>query len=446
MPLSSIAQITISLAAVAATRPGFGVPALFTPVTSPQAAAFGSDYGKVVTDADWQTVLTTLGFTESDDIWGAVSDLFSQQNTVSFALVARRATPVAQVYTYVVTSSDDGEYSITLDGQTASFTASGNTIEEIRDGLSAALAMLANASDFAFADVSTDSITATAAAAGLPFTTSVTGPATGDLTQTEDTPNTGISGDIANLRGQRDDWYAMVDVGHADSDILAGARTIETLEKFFMAQSSDSDVPNSATDDVVSVLQAESLVRTAVVYSSNIDQWVDSAWLGELLPTDPGSNNWAFQTLASVTGETVTTTEEQNLLAKNACWLERFEALDVSTTREGITPGGQYIDVIRGRDWLKANMRIDIFEALRQNPKIPYTDEGGEILGAVVRSRLEQAADFGLVERDTIVVTVPRKSAQSAADVSNRYFPGIEFSATLTGAINSVEVSGSLVP
>lgn len=445
MPLNSIADITISLQAAASARPGFGIPAVFTPVTSPQEAAFGSDYAKVVTEADWQSVLLSLEFTTASDAYIAMSDLFAQERKPDYALIVRRATAVAQVNDYTVGGTDDGEYVISLDGQDASFTASGNTAEEIRDGLDAAIALLSNASDFTTADVSTDGLSVTAAFAGLPFASDVESP-NDNLTEVATTASVGPAQDVANLRAERDDWYAVIDVTHEDGNIRAFADVIETLNKIFGAQSSTAAILTSATTDVISLLKAETLVRTFVVYSSDDSQYVEAAWLGQMLPSDPGSENWAYQTLASVTGDEITPSGELNLLAKNACWLENFAALGVSTTRQGITPGGQYLDVIRGRDWLDANMQIDIFDALRVNPKIPYTDEGGEILGAVVRSRLEQGADAGLVDRDSIVVNVPRKSAQTATDISDRLFDGITFEAVLTGAINSVKVTGSLVP
>lgn len=444
MPLNSIASITTIIGPVASNRPGFGIAALFTPVTSAQETAFGADYGKTVTRDTYVSVLEGLGFTSSDDIWIACVDHFSQDLVPDYAIVARRATKVAQVNTYTVGGTTDGTYTITLDGADASFAASGNTETEIRDGLIAAIGALPLASYYTTATVSTDALTVTAANAGLGFTSSVDSP--GDvLTQVATTANEGLPEDIVDLLSQRTDFYAIMEVSHDDNDALAGARYVETLQKFAMWQSNAANIVTNATTDVLSIMQDEALIRSAVVYNTNDDQFIDGAWLGRLLPTDVGSNNWAYKQLRSVVGDEIDTTEELNLIAKNGNWYELFSALGNSSTRQGITPGGQYIDIIRGRDWLDANLQIDIYDAQRANEKIAYTNEGLQILGAVVRGRLEDAADQGLIDRSTIVVNVPTRAQQSASDISRRHVDNITWSATLTGAVNSVEVTGTLV-
>lgn len=445
MPLNSIAQISISLADPPAARPGFGTPIVFAVLTAPQVAAFGSDLAIAVTKDTWQAILTSLGITSSEDAWLAMEDLFSQDEEPELALLARRATPVAQVNTYLVGGTTDGSYVISLDGNEASYTASGNTATEIRDALVTALGLLYNAADFAIADVSTDSISVTAQSPGLPFTSSVDSP--GDvLTLTISTPNVGMPEDIVAVRAERDDWYAIVEAGHADSDILATARAVEPIEKIFIAQTNDTDALTTGTDDVGAILQSEGLIRTAVLYHDNIDQFVDAAWLGRMLPTDPGSQNWAYKTLRSVTGISPDGSQEANLIGKNYNWLETFAALQKTVTRQGSTAGGQWLDVIRGRDWLSANLQIDLFEVFTNTDKVDYDDGGAELLAAAIRARLEDAADRGLVDRDSIVITVPKALAQSDANRGNRAFPGITWSARLLGAINSLDVSGTLYP
>ena len=42
----------------------------------------------------------------------------------------------------------------------------------------------------------------------------------------------------------------------------------------------------------------------------------------------------------------------------------------------GKTGGGEWIDVIRFRDWLQNDMQVRVVNLLIVNPKIPYTDNG----------------------------------------------------------------------
>lgn len=446
MPINSIANVDISLSEPPATRPGFGIPIVFTTVTSPQAAAFGSDLTVAVTKSTWQAILTNLGFSTSSDAWLAMSAMFSQDEEPEFAILARRATPVAQVVSVTVDAADDGTYTITLDGDDASFSATSNTAEQIRDGLLAALALLPNAAAYGFASVSTDELTVTAANPGLGFTLSVDAP-NDNLDAVETTPNTGMATDIVAVRAERDDWYGICEAGHAATDVIATARAVEPLDKIFVGVYTGADALTTATTDVGTLLQTEQLIRTCLLYHDNPDEFPDAALLARMLPTDPGSQTWAFKTLRGVPGVAIDSAQEANLFNKNYTWLELFASLgNISVTRNGITCGGQWLDVIRGRDWLKANMQIDLFEVFRNTPKVDYSDGGAELLAGAIRTRLEDAADAGLVDRSTITISVPAALSQSSANRGDRFFPGITWSCRVLGAIHSVDVDGSLYP
>ena len=45
-------------------------------------------------------------------------------------------------------------------------------------------------------------------------------------------------------------------------------------------------------------------------------------------------------------------------------------------TQGGKTGGGEWIDVIRFRDWLQNDMQVRVANLFITNPKIPYTDKG----------------------------------------------------------------------
>jgi hypothetical protein len=47
---------------------------------------------------------------------------------------------------------------------------------------------------------------------------------------------------------------------------------------------------------------------------------------------------------------------------------------------------------------------------------------------------------------DNYTVNTPRWQDQDPTDRSSRHFPGITFDATYTGAINSVEIRGTVRP
>ena len=60
-----------------------------------------------------------------------------------------------------------------------------------------------------------------------------------------------------------------------------------------------------------------------------------------------------------------------------------------------MTLSGEWIDVIRFRDWLKADMQTRVFQVLKSNRKVPFTDSGiGLVEGAMERS-LKEGQDIG---------------------------------------------------
>ena len=447
MPLINIAPIDISLDPAPATRPGFGIGALFADLTPAQEANFGPDKGVELTPAGFLQELDDLGITSGEAAHTATTDYFSQDapGKPEKMILFRRDDPVAMLRTYVLTGNTDGTYSIELDGQTASFLAAAATIEVIRDGLSAALALLVNAADFTFADVSTDTITVEAAFAGLPFTSVISSPVPAEFTDTLTTPNTGLPEDLTDALAERTDFYAVFEDSHAKGNILALANAIEGQELIFLGQNDDALALDAASQlDLGSLLLALGYLRTSLWYSANAGQYVEGAILGKMLPTDPGSATWAFKELASVVGEILSSANDTTLENKNYSWLERYTALGKTFTRNGFVASGQFLDVIRGRDWLSANLQIDIIEALLANPKIGYDSEGIEILRSVVENRLRIAAEQGLVDLDSIVVTAIPKKDIDPSKIGQRLYDGIEFEAVLTGAIHKVPVTGSL--
>ena len=270
-------------------------------------------------------------------------------------------------------------------------------------------------------------------------------PAWGELTDTRTVANVGLPEDIAAARAERDDFYAIYETSHEKRNILAAAGTVETLKKIFEAQNNDALATDGASMlDIGSLLRAQSYLRTTCWYSSNQSQYVDGAMLGKMLPSDPGSETWAFQEVASITGEQISSANDTTLKNKNYSWVENYQAGGKTYSRNGFVASGNFIDVVRGRDWLEVNLQIDIFDALLANPKISYDDEGIELLRAVVDNRLRLAAEQGIIDEDSIVITTIPKKDMPANKIGERLYDGITFEAVLTGAIHEVPVNGAL--
>ena len=450
MPLADIVTITITLQTKASTRPGFGIPLVVgeLPAAVVTAGLF-TDRVVVLTSTGFADSMLALGFVTTDDLYVAVQTEFAQDPSPDEVYLGRRVTPVAQIDNVLVDAALAGTYTVTINGIDFTFVAAAETTTQIRDALVTAINLVPGAVPVTAAPGAGDSLDLTADEAGVSFTVAVdhTSGAAGNISTSNSTPNLGIVEDLIAISAENDGWYALVETTHSDGVILTAAPYIETQSKIFGAQTNSADVLLAPTTDVLSSLQLAAFARTFGIFDSDDTEYLDAAWTGDALPTDPGSITWAYRELSTVVpsvGVTggLTATQLTNLNAKNGNYYERIAGRNV--TRHGRMADGTFIDLIRGRDWLEANLALDIFDLLANEDKVPYTDAGANQVASVVLARLNDAASRGIVVRDSIVVTVPLVADVPVNDRANRHLPDVNFSATLQGAIHTLDITGTL--
>lgn len=445
MSLDSISNVVVSLQPPPISLAGFGTPLIAGVLTSPQGTAWTTAFGSAVTTSTtpqaWRALMTTLGVTVGEALYDCLLAMTSQDRKPATIKIGRRATPVAKVSAVNIVGTTDGTFTVTINGVAFTHVAATDTNTEIRDGLIAAIN--AGAEPVTAAIVDTDTLSVTADEAGIPFTITVTHSTTPtDITTAVTTPSVGIVEDLALWEAEDADWYELLETTRSSGVIKVAAADIEGRIKIFQAQTDDSVAQTAPTTDLGSELGDLAYDRTGLWWHDDDAEFIDAAISGLLLPTDPGSETWANDVIKGVTG--IKPTGESYLEAKNYNWNEDFAAAGFTMTRHGKMVSGQFIDVIRGRDWLQNLIQIRLVEALRNEPKIPYTDNGGQIIAGIIRAALVEAAQVGLVVESSIIVTVPKVASQSSTDRGNRYFPNVTFSATLQGAIHSLDVQGSL--
>lgn len=241
------------------------------------------------------------------------------------------------------------------------------------------------------------------------------------------------------------DWYGIVIESREDADIENVADWVEARTKLYLAASDSAGVLDPQDDtDIASTLQAASYARTGLIYHGDAgdDEYPDAAWMGRMLPTDPGSATWAFKTLAGVPAEAFTGEERGALEDKNANWYE--EVAGVAITRGGTSAeDGTYLDITRGIDWLEARLAEDVFTAIANAQKIPFTDLGVAQIEAAIRARLQIAIDREVLAAEPEPdVDVPAVADVPASERADRILPDVSFTATLAGAVHRVEIRG----
>lgn len=257
-----------------------------------------------------------------------------------------------------------------------------------------------------------------------------------------------VTDDLDAIQNENSDWYALAYTDRTKAVVEAIAGWVEARTKIFGTASDESTIIDTAagsdTTSIAAKLAQLGYVRSFVMYHQDApNDFPECAWFGKTLPTTPGSITWKFKTLAGVSYSDLTSNESSNARNKNCNTYEFIGGVGI--TREGTMAEGEFIDVIRGIDWLTARIQEFVYQLLVNSPKVPYTNAGIASVEAEVRRALDLgvANDF-IADDPEYTVTVPKASAVPPADKSARILKNVDFSATLAGAIHAVEVNGTV--
>ena len=254
-----------------------------------------------------------------------------------------------------------------------------------------------------------------------------------------------IAASMTAIQNEDNSWYGLV----ADQAMVADfddiAAWVESAKKLAIFWITDADAYDATkTTDLASVLKAAAYDRSAVIWhatpASGAD-YPDAAWMGEGFPYDPGTSTWAYKTLKGVTPDNIAG-KETPLQNKNCNYYS--EVGGVNITQEGKVASGEWIDIIIGTDWIEARLREEVFSAFVNNRKVPYDDTGIAMIEGLVKGVLQRAAKAGILQEDSIVVTVPKYADIPQADKLARKLPDVKFRALYQGAIHRTTINGTI--
>ncbi len=239
-----------------------------------------------------------------------------------------------------------------------------------------------------------------------------------------------------------EDFYAVVITSTTTENILAIAAVVETQSKIFAVISDDANIKTDSGDNILKQLNALNYNRTYLVYTNTISNWVNAAWLGKMLPLQPGSGTWAYKELVGVSDTSnLNATERANIKLRKGNYYTQLAGIDV--TFLGTMVSGEYIDVIHGLDWLESFIQENIAQLLIAAPKIPYNNNGIGLIENSLRASLQEAVIRGIINQD-FIITVPDMLNISLVDKAARVLRDVKFTATLTGAIQNIIINGSV--
>ena len=442
-PIDSIIEVLITRATRFPSQQGFGIP-LIMDINTVQSP------GDIDTFTDINGLIDAGHATASQAVLAATA-LLSQNPRPTEIKLARREANVAQKENLAVGGTVDGTYTVTLNGIDFTFVASSNTKDQIVDGLLVAIAggsepvtPTDNGPDF--------DLTASVPGVGFSFVVKADPNPSNKMVITVVTPNTGAASEIQRIFDADQDWFFVTMTDRTKSDILELATQMSTIRRLYGFETDEDDSkdlsPGSDTTSILAVLKAAKydFVFGQWTKSSNLSKYPAAAWIGQQAPKDPGSTTWKFKgVIGPAPDDELSVTEKANILDKNG---------NVYTTvggqamfEEGVVSSGEFIDVIRGVEFLLARMKENVFSLFLTEEKIPFTNGGIAQVLTQVDATLQLGVDQGILTDDP--GREPTSSAPDildipAADRAVRFLDNVEFEAFLQGAIHKVKISGRI--
>jgi hypothetical protein len=440
LPLSDIASVSISVSARGPTALGFGEPLI---------AALATWQAQLVTEYGSLSDMTAAGCPVTDPAYLAAQAIFSQQPSPPAIKVGRRAlayTQVTKLTLHSTSTHDVYAFSLRTPGGAYQAVSVPSTGVPATDVATINTAVTALAISGLTATHATTILTLTMTAGNqldILFPAAQPCQLGANLTFQETTTDPGIATDLAAIYAADANWYGLILDNQSPAEVTAAATWTEANKKLFVANVSDSSCTDPAsTTDVMYTTKNSALVRTGLIFSgTELLSFSAAAWMGLNFPSNPGSENWSFKTLAGVPADNLSTASIHAVEGKNGNVYTPVAGLNL--TQFGTDAAGEFLDIPRFIDWLTNQIQIQLLALLSNSNKIPFTDSGIEAVRAVIGSVLQAGIDAGgLAATPAPFVSVPKAAAVDPINKAARNLPNVTFRATLAGAINKIQISG----
>lgn len=444
--IERLVNVQISLNTTGVTQYGFSTLLVVGPHLN------GLNRVEIYTDPDQ---MLEGGFTSTDLLYRAVVDAFSQTPRPQQVKVGRQAVNEAvvdikmlgekSVYSITVASKDvDGN----VKEQSYAVTNDGGDALGILSLLQAAVA--ADPDAVVTAEIENNRLKLTGQDPEKAFRLVISDLLTAKLADSAEN----YASTLAAVAAEDNDWYGLAITSRKQEDILAVAEWTEAHKKLFGTAISEAGAKDKAVkSDTGSLLMQNNYFRTHWWYhAAAVTEYPETAVMARCFAIDPGGETWANKKLAGVAADNLTETQFNAIKSKNGNTFETFR--NVSITQIGKVAAGEWIDVIRFRDWLEEQIMVNVFTLLINRDKIPYTDGGIALIETQVRAALDLGQRRGGVaptefdsegnENPGYTIDIPLSADIAFNDKANRVLNDVRFMARLAGAIHVVNIKGSL--
>lgn len=228
-------------------------------------------------------------------------------------------------------------------------------------------------------------------------------------------------------------WYCICPVGLEDEKVKEVIQWTETQNKLCGYIDKDPEkpivetglylrsfpfFPKETADQLENDIPAENLYGMAVAAAVKAMNY------------HAGQETWALMPLATVSPAKLTSTFIKKLEAANFNYVITVASKNI--TQGGKTGGGEWIDVIRFRDWLQNDMQVRVVNLLIVNPKIPYTDNGIGLVENQMLASLKDGQKYGGI-------------APTEYDADGNAIPGYTTSVPLAADLTSAQKASRIL-
>lgn len=250
---------------------------------------------------------------------------------------------------------------------------------------------------------------------------------------------------------ENSEWYGLTATTRTLADQEEIADWIESNKRLYACSTGDANVVDS-TGDIAEYVKTQGYERTYVAYNTGVGLLSTSTYpaegmMGYFFTKAPGSYQWSDKTITGIPADLLTETQYNTAVStpdgngKNANVFINFKG--VTVCRRGSVGNGEWIDIVRGVDWLDDLIQTKAYAKIYADSKVPYTDQGIQALVQEVKSGLQAGVTAGLLA-DIGTVSYPLEVDVSTTDKANRELKNITYTAPLAGAINKAVFTGTV--
>jgi hypothetical protein len=237
------------------------------------------------------------------------------------------------------------------------------------------------------------------------------------------------------------DWFFVIT---ADAELTEQIEVADFVEsqnfKMYVVKTTDTESRNA--------FKTKNYEYVIDFYHPKTGEEADAALVGELGSQTVGSITWKFKKLTGITPIDVNA-DELSVIHEDGA-IAYVTKAGLPQTSEGIVCSGEYIDVMHGKSWIKANMENSIQSAFANNGKVSFDHRGISLLEGQVTTVLKQATTIGIIavdEEGNPLYSVNTKSRNEvpAEERAQRIYNGLSFSFELAGAIHEANIVGEIL-